>query len=181
MTEECKAPLDPTAFGLFFVALVSLPIALFCILTYAGVDNDIGYVTSSGLSYLGILLIVASFFILIAALAAYKAGSNFGFIVFGLVALGVFFAGYAGGDLYINVTLGIIYLVALIWSYRVGNPKTLTLILLTTALIFIFGGVQANTGEADVWLLLKGIAALANFVLTLYLAFALADEKLPCY
>lgn len=173
MSDECKI-LDPTAFGLFFVALVSLPIALTCILTYGGVDNDIGV-------YLGDLLIIASIFIFIAAIAAYRAGSNFGFIVFGLVALGVFFAGYSGGDLYINVTLGIIYLVALIWSYRVGNPKTLTLILLTTALIFIFGGLQANTGEADVWLLLKGIAALANFVLTLYLAFALADEKLPCY
>ena len=173
MSDECKI-LDPTAFGLFFVALVSLPIALFCILTYGGVENQIG-------DFLGGLLIIASVFILIAALAAYRAGSNFGFIVFGLVALGVYFAGAASGDLYINVTLGIIYLVALIWSYRVGNPKTLTLILLTTALIFIFGGLQANTGEADVWLLLKGIAALANFVLTLYLAFALADEKLPCY
>ena len=173
MSDECKI-LDPTAFGLFFVALVSLPIALLCILTYAGVDNDIGL-------YLNDLLMLAAVFIFIAALAAYRAGSNFGFIVFGLVALGVFFAGSTAGDLYINVTLGIIYLVALIWSYRVGNPMTLTLILLTTALIFIFGGIQANTGEADVWLLLKGIAALANFVLTLYLAFALADEKLPCY
>ena len=176
MSDECKI-LDPTAFGLFFVALVSLPIALTCILTYGGVDNDIGL-------YLGDLLIIASIFIFIAAIAAYRAGSNFGFIVFGLVALGVFFAGYSGGDLYINVTLGIIYLVALIWSYRVGNPKTLTLILLTTALIFIFGGIATEAGAdiyESVWLLLKGIAALANFVLTLYLAFALADEKLPCY
>ncbi len=173
MSDECKV-LDPTAFGLFFVALVSLPIAIYCILTYGGVDNDIGL-------YLGDLLKIASFFIFIAAIGAYIAKSNFGFIVFGLVALGVYFAGADGGDLYINLTLGIIYLVALIWSYRVGNPKTLTLILLTTALIFIFGGIQANTGEADVWLLLKGIAALGNFILTLYLAFALADEKLPCY
>ena len=173
MTEECKAPLDPTAFGLFFVAIVSLPIALSGILGYTGVDNEIG-------QYLGTLCMIAAFFILIAALAAYKAGSNFGFIVFGLVALGVFFSGIAGGDLYTNLTLGIIYLVALIWSYRVGNPKTLTIILLTTALIFIFGGIGAETGDS-VWSLLQGIAALANFLLTLYLAFALADEKLPCY
>ena len=27
----------------------------------------------------------------------------------------------------------------------------------------------------------QGIAALGNFVLTLYLAFALADEHIPCY
>ncbi|MGN0099035.1 MAG: hypothetical protein ACI38Y_06900 [Candidatus Methanomethylophilaceae archaeon] len=172
MTDECKAPLDPTAFGLFFVALVSLPIAIAGILGFMEISNDIGL-------YLGKLAIICSFFIACAALGAYKAGSNFGFIVFGLVAAGVYFSGAAGGDLYINVTLGIIYLVALIWSYHLGNPKTLTIILLTTALIFLFGGL-GNLG-GDYWGLLQGIAALANFVLTLYLAFALADEHLPCY
>lgn len=40
MSDECK-PIDPTAFGLFFVALVSLPIALACIFSYAGIENDI--------------------------------------------------------------------------------------------------------------------------------------------
>ena len=173
MTDECKAPLDPTAFGLFFVALVSLPIAIAGILGFMEISNDIGL-------YLGKLAIICSFFIACAALGAYKAGSNFGFIVFGLVAAGVYFSGAAGGDLYINVTLGIIYLVALIWSYHLGNPQTLTIILLTTALIFIFGGVAVQTGDL-IWTLLQGIAALANFVLTLYLAFALADEHLPCY
>ncbi len=173
MTDECK-PIDPTAFGLFFVALVSLPIALFCILTYAGVDNDIG--TGNNLGY---LLILASIFIAIASMKAYKAGSNFGFAVFGLVALGVFYAGAVGGDLYINLTLGIMYLVCLVWSIRAGTAKTLTAILLTTALIFIFGGLYANDTSCDIWLLLKGIVALLNFVLNLYLAFALADEKLP--
>ena len=81
----------------------------------------------------------------------------------------------------LSVSSGIIYLVALIWSYRVGNPKTLTLILLTTALIFLFLGIGGFADSAVCSQLLMGIAALANFVLTLYLAFALADEKLPCY
>ena len=176
MTDECK-PIDPTAFGLFFVALVSLPIALVCIFSYAGVDNDIG----TGENLAG-LLVLAAIFIAIAAMKAYKAGSNFGFIVFGMVALGVFYAGAVGGDLYINLTLGIMYLIALVWSFRAKNLKTLTTILLTTALIFIFGGLAVNDGSADsIWMLLKGIAALANFVLTLYLAFALADEHVPCY
>lgn len=175
MTDECKAPLDPTAFGLFFVAIVSLPIAIACILDFTGGTNTVG-------PTLGPLLIICSFFIAAAALGAYKAGSNFGFIVFGLVAAGVYFAGAYAGDLYINLTLGIIYLVALVWSFHLGNPKTLTIILLTTALIFIFGGLAVNDGATDsIFVLLKGIAALANFVLTLYLAFALADEHLPCY
>ena len=71
------------------------------------------------------------------------------------------------------------YLVALVWSARLGNPKTLTIILLTTALIFIFGGLAVD--GSDVFLLLKGIAALANFVLNLYLAYALADGKVPVF
>ena len=172
MTDECKAPLDPTAFGLFFVAIVSLPIALAGILGFAGVENEIG-------DSLGILAKICSFFIAVAALGAYRAGSNFGFIVFGLVAAGVYASGCGVGEMYINITLAVIYLVALVWSYHLGITKTLTIILLTTALIFLFGGL-GNLG-GDYWGLLQGIAALANFVLTLYLAFALADEHLPCY
>lgn len=172
MSDECKI-LDPTAFGLFFVAIVSLPLAI------SGIG---GYFDSSVSVALGPLFMAASFMIFIAAIAAYRAGSNFGFIVFGLVALGVFLFGVSGGtDQYVNITLGIIYLVALIWSYRVGNPKTLTLILLTTALIFLFLGIGGFADSTVCSQLLMGIAALANFVLTLYLAFALADEKLPCY
>lgn len=110
MTEECKI-LDPTAFGLFFVALVSLPLALAGFFNFAGVDNVImGHVPK--------LLMVGGFFIFLASLFAYRAGANFGFIVFGLVALGVFYAGYDGGDLYISITLGLIYLICLIWSVR---------------------------------------------------------------
>lgn len=176
---DVNEPIDPTAFGLFFVAVVSLPIAMVCILTYAGVENHIlDSASPGGLSYLGALLGICAIFILISALKAYKAGSNFGFTVLGLVAMGVFFAGVHGGDLYINLTLGIIYLLTMVWSIRIGTPKILTVILITTSLIFIFGGINANTGAVDIWLLLKGIVAMANFLLSAYLAMALVDEKL---
>ena len=173
MTDECKAPLDPTAFGLFFVALVSLPIAIAGILGFMEISNDIGL-------YLGKLAIICSFFIACAALGAYKAGSNFGFIVFGLVALGVFYAGYDGGDFYISITLGIIYLICLIWSVRAHTLKTLTIILLTTALVFFANGCVVEYGADWSWLFL-GVAAILNFAFNLYLAFALADEHMPCY
>lgn len=167
MTEK---NIDTTAFGLFFVALVSLPIAFICFMSYAG--ETYGTVGEE----LGAFLMVCSIFILIAAIGAYKAGSNFGFAVFGLVAAGVFFAGWSGGALYTNLTLAIVYLVALIWSYLARNPPVLTTILLTTALIFLFGGI-ASASSADYWVLLKGIAALANFALTLYLAFTLVKTE----
>lgn len=172
MSDECKT-IDPTAFGLFFVALVSLPLALAGFLNFAGVENEI-------MDHVSKLLMVGGFFILLASLYAYKAGSNFGFIVFGLVALGVFYAGYDGGDLYISLTLGIIYLVCLIWSYRAKTLKTLTCILLTTALVFFANGCVVETGADWSWLFL-GIAAILNFALNLYLAYALADEHVKCY
>ena len=170
--EECKV-IDPTAFGLFFVALVSLPLALAGFFNFAGVDNVImGHVSK--------LLMLGGVFIFIASMLAYRAGSNFGFIVFGLVALGVFYAGYDGGDLYISVVLGIIYLICLIWSVRAHTLKTLTVILLTTALVFFANGCVVETGAEWSWLFL-GIAAILNFILNLYLAFALADENIRCY
>ena len=172
MTEECKT-LDPTAFGLFFVALVSLPLALAGFFNFAGIENEI-------MDHVSKLLMVGGFFIFLASMFAYRAGANFGFIVFGLVALGVFYAGYDGGDLYISITLGLIYLICLIWSVRAHTLKTLTCILLTTALVFFANGCVVETGADWSWLFL-GIAAILNFALNLYLAFALADEKLPCY
>ena len=92
MTDECKT-IDPTAFGLFFVAVVSLPLALAGFFGYMG--NEWNVTIMAGV---GSLLMVNGFFILLAALYAYKAGSNFGFVVFGLVSMGVFYAGYGGGD-----------------------------------------------------------------------------------
>lgn len=174
MSDECK-PLDPTAFGLFFVALLSLPVALLCFGIYMG-DAKMAAIPAVG------LLNVCSFFILIAAIGAYRAGSNFGFIVFGMVAAGVFLTVNAGGP-YVDLTLALMFIIALVWSYRVNNLKLLTMILVTTALVFLFGGLSGlMTGDmADIMVLLKGVAALGNFALSLYLAFALADEKLPCY
>ncbi len=172
MSDECKT-IDPTAFGLFFVALVSLPLALAGFFNGAGIENAI-------MAHAPKLLMVGGFFILLASLYAYKAGSNFGFIVFGLVALGVFYAGFDGGDLYISIVLGIIYLICLIWSVRAKTLKTLTAILLTTALVFFANGCVVDSGEAWAWYFL-GVAAIANFALNLYLAFALADEHIPCY
>ena len=40
MSDECKT-LDPTAFGLFFVALVSLPLALAGFMNGIGIENEI--------------------------------------------------------------------------------------------------------------------------------------------
>lgn len=175
MSDECKI-IDPTAYGLFVVALVSLPLAIWGFMSYGGMTEEAATLFAGVPS----LLTLGGAFILIASLLAYRAGSNFGFIVFALVAFGVIYAGWGSGDLYINIVLGIMYLICLIWSLRAHTLKTLTLILLTTALVFFANGCCAGV-DGDWPTLFMGIAAILNFILTLYLAFALADERIPCY
>ncbi len=166
MSDECKV-VDPTAFGLFVVAIISLPLALMGL----KIDNYGGFPPEVFLAAGVLLLITAGY--------AYKVGASFGFAVFGLVAFGVFLCGY-GIDAWVSISLGIVYLICLVWSARLKNLKNLTLILLTTALIFIAQGIFLMDG-AEWALTLLGIAALGNFILCLYLAFALADEHLPCF
>lgn len=153
--------------GLFLVAIVSLPLALANIWP----DGDASL-------YLGDLLTIGGILIMIVALIAFKSDSNFGFVVFGLVGFGVFMAGYSGLGFFGNVTFGIVYILAIIWSLLAKTPKTLSLILVTTALIFLVNGFNSYL-DADLTMLL-GIVALANFLLNIYLAYALALEgKLP--
>lgn len=62
MSDECKI-LDPTAFGLFFVALVSLPLALAGFFNGLGIENEI-------MVHAPKLLMVGGFFIFLASLFA---------------------------------------------------------------------------------------------------------------
>jgi len=164
---ECQKCLDPTAFGLFLVATVSLPLAVLQLWQPAGFSD------LPGLQFFTVMGILA----IITALLAYKSDSNFGFIVFGLVGAAVLLTGLQMGFME-NITFGVIFLLALIWSIWAKTPKTLSLILVTTTLIFLFVGFWLYDGS-DWWHWLIGIAALGNFIFAIFLAYALATEKLP--
>lgn len=166
---ECKKCLDPTSYGLFLVAIVSLPIALFCLLKD---DTDLN---------LGLILAIGGLLIIMVSFLCYKAESNFGFIVFGLVGFGVLMSGMGGLGFYGNLSFAIVYALAIIWSVLACTPKLLTFILFTTALIFLFGGLSTYMAD-DLYMMLEGIAALGNFAFSVYLAFALAlEDKLPVF
>ncbi|MCL2032497.1 MAG: hypothetical protein FWG96_04440 [Methanomassiliicoccaceae archaeon] len=91
--------------------------------------------------------------------------------------LGVFF----GAGAWENLTFAIMFVLAIIWSIFAKTPKNLSLILVTTTLIFLFVGLSGLI-DGDYWHWLIGIAALLNFLLNVYLAFALAlDGKLPIF
>ena len=167
---ECQKCLDPTAFGLFLVAVVSLPLAILQLWQPDGFPS----------------LPIPDFFIVMGALAiltailAYRSDSNFGFIVFGLVGAAVFMTGLQMGFME-NITFGIIFILAIIWSILAKTPKSLSLILVTTALIFLFVGFWIYDGS-DWWHWLIGLAALFNFIFSIYLAYALAlDGKIPVF
>lgn len=161
---ECQKCLDPTSFGLFLVAVVSLPLAIMQLL------NE-GVPSKSFFELLGILIIAVAFL-------AYKSDSNFGFIVFGLVGAAVALTGFGMGS-WECITFAVVFALAIVWSVAVKTPKALSCILVTTCLIFLTVGLSGII-EADYWNLVIGIVALLNFIFNIYLSFALAmDGRIP--
>lgn len=153
--------------GLFLVAVVSLPLAINSLLGNAGSPS------LNFFKFLGIMIIIV-------ALIAYKSNSNFGFTVFGLVGTAVALTGFEmGGSGWEQVTFALVFVLAIIWSIVAKTPKLLSMICLTTALIFLFVGLGTIVG-GEYWTTLVGLAALGNFILNIYLSFALAlESKLP--
>jgi len=168
---ECQKCLDPTAFGLFLVATVSLPLALWQLI---GVNDVYGLPTADFFKLIGILILAVAFL-------AYRSDSNFGFIVFGLVGAAVAMTGFGMGA-WENITFALMFVLAIIWSLFVKTPKNLSLILVTTTLVFLVVGLiqlDVITGDSAHWIL--GIVALFNFLFNIFMAYALATEKLPVF
>ncbi len=159
-------PLDPTACGLFFVAAISLPIALGQLVN----DPSVFPVLPSAEAFK-----VVGICILVIALLAYIAGSNFGFTVFALVGAAVALTGFGMGPAG-NLTFALLYFVAIAWSVKIGTPKALTVICFTTGLVFLTVGLSGIAG-GDYWHWVLGIVALLNFAFNFYLAVTLALEK----
>ena len=167
---ECQKCLDPTSFGLFLVATVSLPLAILQLLQP---DGMAWLPTSQFFILLGLLILVV-------AMLAYRSDANFGFVVFGLVGAAVTMTGLGMG-FYENLTFAFMFVLAIIWSIFAKTPKNLSLILVTTTLVFLFVGLSGII-EGDYWHWLIGLAALFNFLFNIYMAFALAlENKLPIF
>ncbi len=159
-------PLDPTACGLFFVAAISLPLAIGQLVNDASVVPLLPSADA---------FIVIGICILVIALLAYLAGSNFGFTVFALVGAAVALTGFGMGPVE-NITFALLYFIAIIWSIKIGTPKALTVICFTTGLIFLTVGLAGIVG-GDYWHWAIGISALLNFIFNLYLSVTLALER----
>jgi hypothetical protein len=159
-------PLDPTACGLFLVAVVSLPLAIANLVS--------GQAGPSAPFFIGIGALI-----LVVALLAYRAESNFGFTVFTLVGAAVLLTGYGIGC-WEDLAFALVFFLAIIWSINIGAPKALTIICFTTGLVFLTVGLSGIVGGD--WSIAIGIAALLNFIFNIYLSFALAmDGKIKVF
>ena len=156
-------PLDPTACGLFLVAVVSLPLAI------ANLTEDPIYAPTPEF-FMGI-----GAMILVVALLAYRAESQFGFTVFALVGTAVFLTGYGGMYTMMDIAFALTYFLAIIWSLWIKTPKALTVICFTTMLVFLTVGLSGII-DGDYWPKVIGIVALLNFLANIYLSFALASD-----
>jgi len=172
---ECQKCLDPTSFGLFLVATISLPLALWNLI---GKENAAGVTVYDG-GPASMAFVVIGLLIIVVAMLAYKSDSNFGFIVFGLVGAAVTLSGL-GADSYTALAFAFMFLLAIIWSVLAKTPKNLSLILVTTTLVFLTVGLSGLIA-GDYWHWVIGICALFNFLFNIFMAYALATEKLPVF
>lgn len=163
-----QANLDPSTFGFFLVAVVSLPLALAQLL-------EKGAPTGQFFMIIGLLIFLVGAW-------AWKCNANFGFTVFGLVGAAVFLTGYGMGY-WENIAFAVMFTFAIVWSVFIGAGKNLTLLLVTTTLIFLFVGLSSpDVIGGDYWHWLIGIAALGNFVLNFYMACSCAaPDKIKAF
>ena len=161
MTENTH--LDPGTLGFFVVAAVSLPLAMVMF------DSD----AAQGLEffkYAGIMLIIVG-------LLAWKCQANFGYTVFALVGLAVYLTGNGTIGEWGNIVFGVIFLFCIVWSILAGTGKNLTLLLVTTALIFLLVGLSSII-DTDLNTVI-GVVAILNFILNFYMACSCAcPEKI---
>ncbi len=157
--------IDPTALGLYAVAIVSLPLAMINLWTD-------GPATNLGLyfPFLGLVIILCGIF-------AYKGNSLFGFVVLMVAGSAVFLAG-TGLDAWSYISFGLVFLVLVVWSIQSKTPKLLTAVLVTTTLIFIISGMMDPNlvGVSDALKIGLGVIAVFNFIECFWLATAIASE-----
>ena len=165
---EAQANLDPSTLGFFLVAVVSLPLALAQLLEKGGPVP-------------GFFLVIGILIFLVGAWA-WKCNSNFGFTVFALVGAAVFLTGYGMGY-WENIAFAIVFAFAAVWTILIGTGKNLTIILIVTALLFLFVGL--SDGElvgGDYWRWLIGIDSVLLFISSFYMACCCAaPEKFKAF
>lgn len=166
MTEDIN--LDPTAFGLFMVAAIMLPLAVLDL-----------WSDPKAATNLTTIFTVAGIVLLLVTAWCWKCKANFGLCVFGLVAFGVLLTGlgnsFGGSGAFFNIGLAVLFLAFTGLSVMIKTQKLLTLIILMTALIFLFSGLTVLV-DGDWVGKVQGVFCIINFIACFWLGFGLVSD-----
>jgi len=182
MKKMSENRVDPTVAGLFLVGLITLFFGLLGVLLY-------GKVADAGalLGYINVILIPLSLVFLVFTYMAGKVGNAFATALFGFVAIALFSVTIAlgVGSMYAFIILGVFFILFALVAFMIGAPKLLAILLIFTALIYIFVALFVNAGNNGddplTFALLFGIFGILAGAVGTYMAIALSTEKLPVF
>lgn len=171
---------DPTVAGLFLVALITLIFGILGIDLFNDLSNN-GLLTGAAMPFIPLL---SAIFIVLAYMAG-KAGNAFATALFVYVAVALygvivaFTMGSAVGDA-IMLALAFFFLMFTLVAFMIGAPKLLGFLLLCVTLLYLFVSIFINQGGDDEpYAIAFGIFGILAFLISSYLAIALATQKLP--
>ena len=175
---------DPTVAGLFLVGLITLFFGLLGVLLWN--DIALGSMGQQLLVYIGgVLTAFALVFVLFTFLAA-KVGNAFATALFAFVAIALYSvnAGLGAQSMIAFLIVGVFFIIFALVAFLIGAPKLLAILLVLTALIYIFVGLFVNAdkvADMETMALLFGVFGILAGAVGTYMAVALSTEKLPVF
>jgi uncharacterized membrane protein HdeD (DUF308 family) len=164
---ETKA--DTTSMGLFLISFLMLVLTLFGFLNFG--DNP-GKDALALKAVLGPVAFVVAIGFLFVMYAQWKNNNKFVMIIFGLLTMFTFLVSTNTLDsmyLFIVIAIKVIILALIALINKAGFM--LTLLLLTSGLVFLFHGLSIAP-DSNTMVLLVGVFALISFVLSTWMALA---------
>ena len=178
--------------GLFLLSFVMLVFAMVGIFGYME-DAKFGALAGASVWIMGAAGILFAFL----GYASWKGGNKFLMVIF--LFLAFFAAIYSGTIIFaagapigvdlIYIIIAVFVIIFAIWAFIIKAGMMLTVLLITSALVFLFYALAlpalqpgSTLDWPGIYLLLLGIFALISFALATYLALAdCTDGKLPTF
>jgi hypothetical protein len=177
---------DPTVAGLFLIAFVTLIFGIAGLQVFNSGSPDI--LIAGGAFIIPVALIIFVF-----AYMAGKAGNAFAVALFAFIAVALFGATFMLdletpgnlGEPLLFVIVAFFFMIFAIVALAIGAPKLLFILLILVALLYLFIGffvAVANGGnDASGYALVFGLFGILAFLVSAYLAVALATQKAPVF
>ncbi|MCL2786328.1 MAG: hypothetical protein FWD81_03815 [Methanomassiliicoccaceae archaeon] len=164
---------DPTVAGLYLVGFITLFFGLLGVQLYGGNDELLAVATAFA-PMIGIVMLVFAYM-------AGKAGNGFATALFAFIAIALFAVGV--GLLLSAIVFyaaAVFFLIFAIVAFIIGAPKLMALLLILTALLYLFVGFFVGSAdEQPIFAAAFGLFGLLAFIVSTYMAVALGTQKMP--